>query len=117
VAVGVQPVDVAATLASLGGIGAIVIGARATRPKADAPEGVAPLAMDPDDRPAALRERLSAVEVRVLHIERDNEALEERVQLLEALRAVLEEFRRQVDILLEKIPPAQRPPSARRTRS
>lgn len=95
----VQPIDVAATITAVGTIGAIYVGAKATRGRSTGPAEQAvtpPAPVDPDDRPAALRERLAAAETRLDAHDRQLEALDEEVSILRALQAAVEELSRVV---------------------
>jgi len=91
VAASIQPVDVAATITAFGGVAAIAVGARATRrqPEVDSHGRVA-LPVDPADRPAALRERIAALEAQLRDALEDVGDLKERIAMLEALRTTLE---------------------------
>lgn len=99
----VQPVDVAATLTAIGTITAVVVGARATRPRQTTPSPPAPddELMGPDlvESLAKIRERVAALETTVGALSRRLDAHAEDIALLRAVEVALEEIRRTLDRL------------------
>lgn len=102
----VEPIDVAATLTALGTVAALFIGARATRGKTETTTAAVepvPLVADPASTPAAIRERLAALEARV---EAQGDQLAEHAEQIALLRAL--------EVAYES---SQRPAPARRRRA
>jgi hypothetical protein len=89
----IQPIDVAATITAVGSIAAVIVGIRATRPRQLGEEAHLPGYVDPNDTPAALRERIAALESRCRALEQRAADHDEELALLRALEVAVESER------------------------
>lgn len=102
---------VAATITACGGALAAVLGAIALFGRKKPPDTAVITHEDPEDRPARLRERLTALETRADNMESDIEHHDEEIGLLRANQVTTEGFTR----LVEKMQPSRRTPPRKRT--